>query len=124
MDEISLSTPDAIRQSLPDDGDTAARDMEQEVATWERRLNRTLDDADDEDATRAVVDILERFEDRWEQYDELVAELRAWGESPIYAMAWRDLHAALIRQVYEHGDLGDRIDRERQARVVGGRFGD
>jgi hypothetical protein len=64
------------------------------------------------------VDAVERFEERWEQYDDFVAELRAWGQSPIYAMAWRDLMAALIRQVYDHEELADGIDRERHARIV------
>ncbi|WP_134671384.1 hypothetical protein [Halorussus marinus] len=127
MDEISLTLPEAIVESLPSDGDDAARDMEEAVAGWERRLNRAIAAADaDDDAAAAVVDALERFENRFEQYDDFVAELRAWGQSPIYAMAWRDLMGALARQLYDHEDLGERIDRERHARLVsdGIRFGD
>ncbi|WP_135828785.1 hypothetical protein [Halorussus halobius] len=119
MDELTLSVPDPIVESLPADGEDAARDMREAVAGWQRRLNRAIEDAEsDDDAAGAVVDALERFEGRWEQYDDFVAELRAWGQSPIYAMAWRDLMAALMRQLYDHGDLSDRIDRERHARMV------
>ena len=119
MDEISLTVPDPIAESLPADGEDAARDMERAVQGWERRLNRAFEEADgDDDAAGAVVDALERFENRWEQYDDFVAELRAWGQSPIYAMAWRDLMGALMRQLYDHEDLGERIDRERHARIV------
>jgi hypothetical protein len=127
MDEISLTLPEAIVESLPADGDDTARDMEEAVAGWERRLNRAISAADgDDDAAAAVVDALERFETRFEQYDDFVAELRAWGQSPIYAMAWRDLMGSLARQLYDHEDLGERIDRERHARLVsdGIRFGD
>ncbi|NHN59945.1 MULTISPECIES: hypothetical protein [Halorussus] len=119
MDEISLTVPDPIAESLPADGDDAARDMERAVQGWERRLNRAFEEAESDDAAAgAVVDALERFEDRWEQYDDFVAELRAWGQSPIYAMAWRDLMGALMGQLYDHEDLGERIDRERHARIV------
>jgi hypothetical protein len=118
MDEISLTVPDAIVESLPADGEDAARDMHRAVEGWEDRLNRVITDAEDDDAAGAVVDALERFENRWEQYDDFVAELRAWGQSPIYAMAWRDLMGSLMRQLYDHEDLGERIDRERHARLV------
>ncbi|WP_135823973.1 hypothetical protein [Halorussus ruber] len=118
MDEISLTVPDAIVESLPADGEDAARDMHRAVEGWEERLNRAIEDGEDEDAAGAVVDALERFENRWEQYDDFVAELRAWGQSPIYAMAWRDLMGSLMRQLYDHEDLGERIDRERHARLV------
>jgi len=118
MDEISLTIPDAIVESLPADGDDAAKDMRRAVEGWEQRLNRVVAEEDDETAAGAVVDALERFETRWEQYDDFVAELRAWGQSPIYAMAWRDLMGSLMRQLYDHGDLGERIDRERHARLV------
>lgn len=114
MDELSLGVPESIIESLPEDGDDAALDMQQAVAGWEHRLNDLLADEDDSD----VVDVLERFEERWERYDDFIVELRAWGQSPIYAMAWRDLYAALLQQVYDHGDLAGRIDRERHARIV------
>ncbi|GAA0227619.1 hypothetical protein ACFFQF_11860 [Haladaptatus pallidirubidus] len=125
MDEISLVVPEAIVNSLPEDGDAAARDMQEAVAGWEARLNRLIEDNSDEDVASAAVDVVERFETRWEQYDDFVAELRAWGQSPIYAMAWRDLHAALVQQLYDNDDLSAHIDRERNARIVndGIRFG-
>ncbi|WP_158055543.1 hypothetical protein [Halorussus halophilus] len=126
MQDISLSVPEPIVQSLPGDGDDAAHDMQKAVAGWEQRLNQAIEDAEDDDAAAgAVVDALERFEDRWEQYDDFVAELRAWGQSPIYAMAWRDLQAALVQQLYDHEELASHIDRERNARIVsdGIRFG-
>jgi len=118
MDEISLAVPKPIVESLPDPEGDSAQDMMRAVEGWEQRLNRVVAEEDDETAAGAVVDALERFESRWEQYDDFVAELRAWGQSPIYAMAWRDLMGALMRQLYDHEDLGERIDRERHARLV------
>ena len=115
MTTLSLSLPQSIVESLPEDGENARLDMERAVAGWERQLNELLDTNEE---TGGIVDLLERFEDRWERYDDFVVELRAWGQSPIYAMAWRDLHAHVIRQLYEHEDLADRIDRERNARIV------
>jgi len=114
MSELELGIPEGIVNSLPEDGDGARQDMLEAVAGWESRLNAALDD----EGVEAVVDVVERFEDRWERYDEYVVELRAWGQPPIYAMAWRDLHAAVIRQLYDHEDLEERIDRERNARIV------
>lgn len=115
MSDLSLTIPQGIRSSLPDEDDAALADMERAVQGWERELNRLMADETDQ---VSIVDLLDRFESRWEQYDSFVAELRAWGQSPIYAMAWRDLHAALIQQLYDHEDLADRIDRERHARIV------
>ncbi|WP_327052255.1 hypothetical protein [Halomicrococcus gelatinilyticus] len=119
MEEITLSIPESIVTSLPEDGENAARDMERAVEGWEARLNRLREETEDDEAVAgAVVDVVERFEERWEQYDDFVAELRAWGQSPIYAMAWRDLMGSLVRQLYDHDDLADHIDRERHARLV------
>ncbi|MFC4550148.1 MULTISPECIES: hypothetical protein [Halorussus] len=117
MDEISLTVPEPILDSLPSDGEDAARDMRRAVEGWENRLNRAIAD-EETDGPGAAVDALERFEHRWEQYDDFVAELRAWGQSPIYAMAWRDLMSALARQLYDHEELAENIDRERHARLV------
>jgi hypothetical protein len=47
-----------------------------------------------------------------------VAELRAWGQSPIYAIAWRNLYGDMIAQIYDNGDIAAEIDRERNARLV------
>ena len=115
MEELSLAVPESIVEALPEDGDHAAKDMERAVGGWEHQLNEFL--ADEPDLDR-VVDLIERLEDRWERYDEFVVELRAWGQSPIYAMAWRDLLAVVIQQVYDHADLADRIDRERHSRIL------
>lgn len=115
MTEIQLTVPEPIVDSLPADGDDVAHDMERAVAGWERRLNTLLHDSDD---ASPVVDVIERFEDRWQRYDSFIVELRAWGQSPIYAMAWRDLHESLIQQLYDHDSLADVIDRERHARLV------
>lgn len=118
MEELSLGVPQPILDSLPADGDAAATDMQQAVAGWERRLNRVVAEHDDEEAVSIVLDAVERFDERRQRFDEFVPELRAWGQSPVYAVAWRNLYADLIAQCYEHEDLADRLDRERNARLV------
>jgi hypothetical protein len=126
MDEISLGVPRPILDSLPEGSDAAEQDMMRAVEGIESSLNRALEQADDEQAAvSAVVDALERLEENFETYDEFVPELRAWGQSPIYAIAWRNLQADLIAQLYEVEWLADRLDRERNARLVedGIRFG-
>lgn len=115
MDRITLTLPENIVASLPEDSEATALDMERAVEAWERQLNRLIEDADD---ASPVVDVIERFEERWLAYDDFIVELRAWGQSPIYAIAWRDLHEALIKQVYDHEHLVEDIDRERHARIV------
>lgn len=114
MADLTLSIPQSIVEALPEDGENARRDMERAVEGWERQINDLLD----QDEPSGVVNLIERFEDRWERYDDFVVELRAWGQSPIYAMAWRDLLAVIIQQIYDHEDLADRIDRERHSRIV------
>jgi hypothetical protein len=119
MDELSLGVPRQILESLPEDGDDAATDMQTAVAAWEDRLNSIIEEAPTEqEAASAIVDAIERLEDRREQYDGFVAELRAWGQSPIYAIGWRNLYADLIAQVYDHEEVSETIDRERNARLV------
>jgi len=115
MADLSLTIPESIVDALPEDGDNARMDMKRAVTGWERQLNDLIHEEDD---TSDIVRMIERFEDRWERYDDFVVELRAWGQSPIYAMAWRDLLGSIIRQIYDHDDLADRIDRERHARIV------
>ena len=120
MEDVTLTVPASIYDSLPEGEDTPRLDMERAVEGWQTRLNRAIGDADDDAAAvSVVVDAMERFESRWERYDDFVVELRAWGQSPIYAMAWRDLQASLVRQLYDHERFGDRIDRERHARILG-----
>jgi hypothetical protein len=125
MEPVSLSVPEPILDSLPGDDDARA-DMREAVAGWERRLNAAIEAADDDaEVAGDVVDALERFESRMERFDEFVPELRAWGQSPIYAIAWRNLYAELIAQLDDHDELGPALDRERNQRLVedGIRFG-
>ena len=115
MDDIELVIPEVLVESLPEGSEETKQDMGRAVAGWEDELNAALES---DDAAATVVNLIERFEGRWEAYDEFVVELRAWGQSPIYAMAWRNLHASIIRQIYDHEELADRISRERNARIV------
>jgi hypothetical protein len=128
MDEsVTLGVPEPILDSLPEDDDQAARDMQEAVAGLEHRLNDAIEgSADESEAASHAVDAIEHLEARMERYDAFVPELRAWGQSPIYAVAWRNLQADLIAQLGDHDWLASHIDRERNARVVedGIRFGD
>ena len=119
MDDISLGVPEPVLERLPEGSDDTTMDMQQAVAGWEDRINRAIDEAeDDREAAARVLEVIDRFEDRLETYDEFVPELRAWGQSPIYAIAWRTLYADVIAQLYEHDDLGEHLDRERNARLL------
>ena len=119
MDEFDLGVPTQILESLPDEDEAARQDMQRAVAGLEARLNEGVAAADDErEAAQTVVGALERLEDQLEQYDEFVPELRAWGQSPIYAIAWRNLQADLIMQIQEVGWVAERIDQERNYRTV------
>jgi len=119
MDEFDLGVPKQILESLPDDDEAARQDMQRAVAGLEGRLNEAVSAADDErEAAQNVVSALERLEDQLEQYDEFVPELRAWGQSPIYAIAWRNLQADLIMQIQDIGWVAERIDQERNYRTV------
>jgi len=125
--EFSLGVPRGVLESLPEDGDSAAADMKTAVAGLEGSLEDAIESADSEaEAAGYAVDAVEHLEDRMETYDEFIPELRAWGQSPIYAIAWRNLYAELIAQIYEHKWLAAHIDRERNYRLVedGIRFGD
>jgi len=117
VEDIKLTIPKSIVDSLPEDSAETKQDMEKAIVGWERNINSSLEVQADDEMIEAIVDLIEHFESRWESYDEFIVELRAWGQSPIYAVAWRDLHAAVIQQVHEHEDLGDRISRERHARI-------
>lgn len=119
MDEISLGVPEPLLDSLPEDDSGAARDMRRAVEGYEQRVNGLLADVDDDaEAAGKVLDVIEHFEARGERFDEFVPELRAWGQSPIFAIAWRNLYADLIAQLYEHDWLAAQLDRERNARLV------
>ncbi|MFC7131615.1 MULTISPECIES: hypothetical protein [Salinibaculum] len=117
MDDIELTIPKGIVDSLPADSSETTKDMEKAVAGWERDINAVINAEEDDEVVSAIVDVIEHFEERWEAYDDFVVELRAWGQSPIYAMSWRNLHASIIRQIHDHEDLADRISRERHARI-------
>ncbi|SDM53387.1 hypothetical protein SAMN04487949_1987 [Halogranum gelatinilyticum] len=126
MDDIELGVPRPILDALPEGSESAAQDMQRAVEGIESSINRAVDAAEDEkEAVSAVADAIEHLEDNYETYDEFVPELRAWGQSPIYAIAWRNLQADLVAQLYEVEWLAERLDRERNARLVedGIRFG-
>jgi hypothetical protein len=119
MDEIQLGVPKPLLESLPEDGDSARHDMERAVEGYNVRVSRAIEDADSEgEAAAAILDIIEHFEDRVDRFHAFVPELRAWGQSPIFAIAWRNLYADLIEQLYEHEWLAAQLDRERNARLV------
>lgn len=119
MDEISLGVPEPLLDRLPEEDDAAAADMQEAVGGWEQQLNRVLEESEDErEAASRVLEAIDRFEERYQTYDELVPELRAWGQSPIYAIAWRTLYADVVAQLYEHDDLGEYLEQERNVRLV------
>lgn len=119
MDEITLGVPEPLLDALPEDDGGASRDMQRAVEGYNQRLERALEEADDEaEAADSVLDLVEHFERRGERHDEFVPELRAWGQSPIFAIAWRNLYADLVAQLYAHEWLAERLDRERNARLV------
>lgn len=117
--ELSLGVPRGVLESLPEDGSNAAADMKEAVAGLERSLTEAIDDAEsDSEAASYAVDAIEHLEERMETYDGFIPELRAWGQSPIYAIAWRNLYVELIGQLYEHDWLTEELDRERNFRLV------
>ncbi len=119
MDDLSLGVPQPLLDRLPDDEGAAAADMQEAVAGWEQRLNEAIAATDDDrEAATVVLEAIDRFEQRYETYDDLVPELRAWGQSPIYAIVWRTLYADVIAQLYDHDELGDHLERERNQRLV------
>ena len=121
-----MRVPGGGAEGLPEDGEGAALDMEQASGGLERNLQRAIAGTENrEEATEYVVDAIEHLEARIERYDEFIPELRAWGQSPVYAVAWRNLYAEVIAQLYAHEWLGPSIDKERNYRLVedGIRFG-
>lgn len=119
MDEIELGVPRPLLESLPEDGANAREDMKRAVDGYNARLQSAIETSEDDgEAAGRILDIIEHFEDRVERYHAFVPELRAWGQSPIFAIAWRNLYADLIEQLYEHEWLAVHLDRERNARLV------
>jgi hypothetical protein len=126
MEELSLGVPAGVLESLPEDDGTAAQDMQRAVAGIESSLNDAVADAEDEaEAVSRVVDGMEAMEEKAERYDEFVPELRAWGQSPIYAIAWRNCYLELLAQIAETDWVAEGLDRERSYRRFedGIRFG-
>lgn len=118
MDEIDLGIPRSVLDSLPEES-VGPQDMERALEGYERRVNALIETADDDaEVASGVLDVIEHLESRAERYDEFVPELRAWGQSPIHAIAWRNFCVSLVDQLYDHGDLGERLDRERNHRIV------
>ena len=118
MDEIDLAIPRSILDSLPEDEATAP-DMERALEGYQQRVNSQIATAtDDAEVASEALDLVEHLESRAERYDEFIPELRAWGQSPIYAIAWRNFCVAVVDQLYDHADLGDRLDRERNYRIA------
>ncbi|MFC6943027.1 hypothetical protein ACFQE8_24225 [Salinirubellus sp. GCM10025818] len=119
MEHVHLTIPERLLELLPEDGANAARDMERAVEGYERAVNRAIDAGGEGEVDAGeLLDVIEHMETRMKTYDEFVPELRAWGQSPAYAVSWRDLHASLVEQLHEHEDLTDRLDRERNYRLV------
>lgn len=119
MEEISLGVPRPILDALPEDGVDAGSDMQRVVESWQERINAGIEAAEtDRDAVAAIADVIESMEDRRDRYDGFVVELRAWGQSPIYAIAWRNLQADLVMQIQEADWLAEHLERERNFRVV------
>ncbi|QZA87601.1 hypothetical protein K0C01_07220 [Salinarchaeum sp. IM2453] len=119
MSEVQFDVPSSILDSLPSEDDGAVADMEQAVAGWEQRINQGIEAADStQEIGEVLVDSIDIMESRLERYDAFVPELRAWGQSPIHAIAWRNLYAHLIQQIADNDQYADLIDRERNARLV------
>ena len=118
MPEIELGVPKGVIESLPEADDTAERDMRRAIAGIQSRLNEEVDETEPAEAASVVADAVERMEAQSSTYHEFVPELRAWGQSPIYAIAWRNLYLELIGQLYDHEWLTAELDRERNFRLV------
>ncbi|TKX77346.1 hypothetical protein EXE53_27075, partial [Halorubrum sp. SD626R] len=100
MPQIDLGVPKGVVESLPEEDGTAERDMRRAIAGIQSRLNEEIEGHDPAAAAEVVADAVERMEQQASTYHEFVPELRAWGQSPIYAIAWRNLYVELIGQLY------------------------
>ncbi len=126
MEEVELGVPRGVVESLPEESESVEQDMRRAILGVQSGINEAVAEAADPgEAAAAAVDAIEYMEARMERFDEFVPELRAWGQSPIYAIAWRNLYAELIAQLYDHDWLAAELDRERNYRLVedGIRFG-
>ncbi|WP_331234941.1 hypothetical protein [Natronorarus salvus] len=125
MEPISLVVPEELVSALPEGSEDAVVAMDREITQYETYINDAIG-SDEGEAAAAAADVLDRLTERWEEYDGYIVELRAWGQSSIYAEVWCDFQYALIQQLYDHEELADALDRERNARIVddGIRLGD
>jgi len=117
MDPIDLVVPEELVSTLPEGSEEAVMAMDREITQYETYINDAME-AGEEEAAAAAADVLDRLQGRWEEYDGYIVELRAWGQSSIYAEVWCDFQYALIQQLYEHEELAAALDRERNARIV------
>ncbi|MCH7660094.1 MAG: hypothetical protein IH933_05780 [Euryarchaeota archaeon] len=117
MDEISLAVPRELAETLPEDSDETLMAMGREIDQYEGYINAAIAEGE-ESAASAAADVLDRLEERWEGYDGYIVELRAWGQSSIYAEVWCDFQYALIQQLYDHEALAEKLDQERHSRLV------
>ena len=115
MDDVELAIPQTLAENLPEGSEETLQAMQREINQYERYINSA---AADGDGPAAAADVVERLEDRWEQYDGYIVELRAWGQSSIYAEVWCDFQYALIRQLLDHEGIGDELQREQHHRLV------
>ncbi|GAB6880540.1 hypothetical protein JCM17823_28140 [Halorubrum gandharaense] len=118
MPEVTLGVPKGVVESLPEEDGTAAQDMRRAIAGVQSRINEEIGDAEPAEAAAVVADAIEHLEEQASTYHEFVPELRAWGQSPIYAIAWRNCYVELIGQLYDHDWLAEELDRERNFRLV------
>ncbi|MEM4781637.1 MAG: hypothetical protein QXG03_08785 [Halalkalicoccus sp.] len=117
MDEITLAVPRELAETLPEDSDETLMAMQRDIDQYQGYINGAIEEGDRE-AASAAADVLDRLEERWSQYDGYIVELRAWGQSSIYAEVWCDFQYALIQQLYDHEGLAEALDQERHARLV------
>ena len=115
MDEISLAVPRELAETLPEDSDGTLMAMQREINQYEGYINAA---GSEDEVASAAVDVLDRIEERWEAYDSYIVELRAWGQSSIYAEVWCDFQYALMQQLYDHEALVENLDQERHSRLL------
>lgn len=115
MDEISLAVPRELAETLPEDSDETLMAMQREINQYEGYINAA---GSEDEVASAAVDVLDRIEERWEAYDSYIVELRAWGQSSIYAEVWCDFQYALMQQLYDHEALVENLDQERHSRLL------
>ena len=115
MDDISLAVPRELAETLPEDSDETLMAMQREINQYEGYINSAITEGE---GASAAADVLDRMEERWEAYDGYIVELRAWGQSSIYAEVWCDFEYALMQQLYDHEALSAELDQERHSRLL------